>query len=65
MTQICEMCDARESNETKLVSWEMQYLHFTDADTDEKLETQMMTCDKCKLLSPLQYLEKLEERGLH
>lgn len=52
----CELCEIEKPvNETK--DWEVQHLHFDDANID------FLTCNNCKLASPSKYLEKLKQIG--
>ena len=48
----CELCEKqKELQQTN--DWEMQHLHFEDD------EIKFLTCEKCKLESPMKYLDKL------
>lgn len=52
----CGVCGLLEkSGNEKLKHWEMKHLHFADADID------ILTCNKCKKLTPGELGELLEE----
>jgi len=54
----CRNCGIKkEVQDTK--DWEMQHLHFAET------EIEFLTCEKCKLLSPMVYLTKLSEREIN
>lgn len=54
----CEYCGKLEKPASlKLVNWQMQHLHFGD-DT-----IKFLTCDDCKIKSPLDFLAKIEKRS--
>lgn len=52
----CDHCGI-EKEITTTDGWQMQHLHFSENE-----EIQYLTCDKCKLVSPMEYLEKIESR---
>lgn len=50
---ICKVCSKTEkSGDLKLASWQMQHFHFSDG------EHEVLTCEKCKNLSPEFILRK-------
>lgn len=55
----CDHCEKVVFDLEKEDGWEMQHLHFSDT------EITYLTCDKCKLISPMEYLDKLQKKGMH
>lgn len=51
----CDYC-GKQQNRLTCENWEMNHLHFDDADID------FLTCEKCKLLDPWIFVDKLEKQ---
>lgn len=51
-TPKCFMCEQEKEDLKRSDGWEMQHLHFEDA------EIELLTCDKCKEISPLKIADK-------
>jgi len=56
---ICDYCKEHRPDLQKSFGWELQHLHV------EEGVIEFLTCDKCKLLSPVKFLEKLDKEGMH
>jgi len=53
----CEVCKKQEkSGSPNLVNWQMQHLHFADA------EISMLTCETCKMTDPIVFAELAEKK---
>jgi len=53
-TAICRQCgNEKNMSDKSLKDWQMQHLHFEDGDID------FLTCEKCKTLSPMRWLETI------
>ena len=55
----CGMCHKKLMQGTpELAQWQMQHLYYEEFE-DGKV--QLLTCDKCKFLSPMEFLEAVEK----
>ncbi len=50
----CRVCEKETAELKKSDGWEMLHLHFSDKTID------VLACDECKKLSPLDILEKVQ-----
>lgn len=53
----CFVCKTKEDNREILKTWEIQHLHFDDANLD------VLTCVKCKDIHPYELLEQIVNRA--
>jgi len=54
MIRRCAYCEKEKTDLIPEDGWQMQHLHY------ENEVIQFLTCDECKLLPPIKYMEKIK-----